>query len=95
MTLGNIGTIYYAWGYYSTALSYLEQCLAISREIGDKCGETVTNWNIGSIYAEQGDLTNADQYISHAVELAEKTGHPSWEKYRKHLAALRAKMSGR
>jgi tetratricopeptide (TPR) repeat protein len=41
-TLNNISQIYKARGDYATALKYLEQSLAIRKEIGDRAGEAVT-----------------------------------------------------
>ena len=49
-TLNNISQIYDAKGDYDTALRYLEQSLAISRQIGDLAGEGTTLTNIGNIY---------------------------------------------
>jgi tetratricopeptide (TPR) repeat protein len=94
-TLSNIGALHHAKGDYGTALKYLEQSLVISQEIGDRRGEAETSWNIGRTYEEQGDLAKAEQYISRAVQLAEEIGHPSREKCREHLEAVRAKLKGR
>ena len=94
-TLNNISQIYDARGDYATALKYLEQSLRIMQEIGDKAGEAVTSWNIGLTYKERGDLRKAEPYMSRAVQLAEELGHPSLEKYRKALAALRAQLKAR
>ena len=76
----------------AAALTYMEQSLAISKEIGDRRGEAVTSWNIGRTYEDQGDLVEAEQYISRAVQLMEEIGHPSLEKDRKHLEELRAEI---
>lgn len=38
-TLNNLGQLYNAQGYYSIALGYLKQSLAIQREIGNKAGK--------------------------------------------------------
>ena len=88
-TLNNISQIYKARGDYAAALTYLEQSLAIQREIGDKAGEGITCWNIGFIYKNQGDLVRAEEYISRAVEIAEATGHPNLEKRRIGLKGIR------
>ena len=94
-TLNNIAGIHRARGDYPTALKYLEQSLAIMQEIGAKMEEAVMSWNIGLTYKDQGDLPKAEPYISRAVEFAEEIGHPSLEKYRKELTAVRAEIKGR
>ena len=52
----------------------------------------MSSWNIGRIYQDQGDPAKAEQYMSRAVELAEEISHPSLNKYRKALEAVRAAM---
>ena len=87
--LNNIGQIYHARGDYATALTYLEQSLAIQREIGDKAEEGVTCWNIGLIYKDQGDLVRAEKYISRTVQIDEEIGRPDLEQDRAALERIR------
>jgi tetratricopeptide (TPR) repeat protein len=94
VTLNNIGQIYRAQGDYTTALHYLEQSLIIAYDIDAKAEQAGTRWNIGLIYTDQGNLSKAEQHISCSVQLAEEIGMPVIEKYRKVLAALRAKLRG-
>jgi hypothetical protein len=51
----------------------------------------VTNWNVGRIYKDQGDLAKTEQYMSRTVEIAEAIGHPDLESDRKVLEKVRAK----
>jgi tetratricopeptide (TPR) repeat protein len=52
-TLVNLSQIYHVRGDYDRALGYLEQSLAICREIGDKAGEGTALHNLSQIYYEQ------------------------------------------
>ena len=73
-TLNNIGQIFKARGDYATALTYLEQSLAIQREIGDKAGEGTTLSNIGAIYHARGDYATALTYLEQSVAICREIG---------------------
>ncbi|WLE95540.1 MAG: hypothetical protein QTN59_12720 [Candidatus Electrothrix communis] len=45
-------------------------------------------------YADQANLSKAKPYISHAVQLAEKIGHPNQEEWRTALEDVRTKQRG-
>ena len=91
-TLNNIAAIYKDKGDCSAALKQYEQSLAIAKEIGDKAGEAIRSWNIGLLHKDQGKLTEAEHYLSRAVELEEQLEHPLTEKHREVLEAVRAKL---
>src|SRR6266581_325734 len=49
-----LGSVYKTLGKKQEALSYYEQALLISREVGDREGEGTTLSNMGALYFEQG-----------------------------------------
>ena len=55
----NISQIYNAQGDYATALTYLQQALAISQQIGDKAGLCATLFNMGHIHAQNKQIQEA------------------------------------
>ncbi|MDZ7397084.1 MAG: tetratricopeptide repeat protein [candidate division KSB1 bacterium] len=73
-TLNNISQIYSARGDYATALSYLEESLKISREIGDRQGEGTTLGNIGNIYLARGDYATALDYLQQSLKIRREIG---------------------
>ncbi len=68
--------------------------MSICRDLGYRAGEAVTCWNIGLTYEDMGDLAQAEEHISLAVEIAEAIGHPYLEQYRDGLERVRAKRRG-
>ncbi len=57
--LNNLGCLHTKRGDYATALTYLEQSLAIRREIGDIAGMCATLFNMGHIYHQNEDVSQA------------------------------------
>ena len=57
--LGQVGKQYFHLGGYDTALGFLQQSLAISREIGDTAGLCATLFNIGHIHAHNKEYQKA------------------------------------
>ena len=72
-TLNNLSQIYQARGDYDKALSYLEQSLAIRREIGDKAGLVATLHNMGHIAWQADNLERAMTLWSEAFSIAMET----------------------
>ncbi|MGH8476606.1 MAG: tetratricopeptide repeat protein [Methylococcales bacterium] len=66
-------------GNYDTALSYMEQALAIQQQIGDKSGEGATLNNISSIYHARGDYETALSYLKQSLAIAQEIGDKSGE----------------
>ena len=60
-TLNDISQIYDARGDYDTALSYLQQSLAIRQEIGDVAGLCATLFNMGHIHLQNDEQQQAMQ----------------------------------
>ena len=94
VALNNIAKIYYVQGKYAKALERHEQILIIFRELGDRAREAQACFNIGTTYKDMGDLAKAEEYIAHAVQIAEQMSHPSLEEYRDRLARVRAARRG-
>ena len=61
-------------GEWKNALPYLEQCLPIRRETGDKIGEGITLINIGEIYRAQGNYTKSIEYYAQALAIQQDIG---------------------
>ncbi|CAK8719330.1 MAG: Tetratricopeptide repeat-containing protein [Candidatus Electronema aureum] len=66
------------------------ETLRSSQEIGNKVGEAMMSWNVSRAYIKQGDLRQAEAYMSRAVQLAEEISYPLLEEYREALADIRA-----
>ncbi len=64
--------------------------MAIRREQGDRAGEAESCWNIGLTYKDMGNLAQAEEYISLAVEIMEPIGHPELEGCCNDLEQVRA-----
>lgn len=78
--VNNIGVIYYFQMDWDKALAqYLK-----ANEM-EPSGLTASN--VGAVYANLGQLDEADEWINRAIEL--EPGNPSWKRYRVHLAQLR------
>ncbi|XCN73234.1 MAG: tetratricopeptide repeat protein [Candidatus Electrothrix aestuarii] len=90
----NIAMTYHAQSDHFNALEYNKQAVAIRRDWGDRPGEAVSCWNIGRIYENLGELPEAEEHISLAVEITKAIGHPSLRKYREGLARVRAARQG-
>ena len=74
-TLNNLGQLYNAQGYYSIALGYLKQSLAIQREIGNKAGEGLALNNLGQLYINLGDDDTALSYLEQSLAIQRETGN--------------------
>ena len=61
-------------GRYTAALRYLEESLAIARELGDERSVAVALQPMGMAYLGLGDVPNARRLLEEALELAEKRG---------------------
>jgi tetratricopeptide (TPR) repeat protein len=72
-TLNNLSQISQARGDYDTALRYLEQSLAIQREIGNKAGLMVTLHNMGLIAWQTDNGERAMTLWSEAFTIAMET----------------------
>ena len=69
------GQVTFYMGRYGAAQEFLEESLAIAREIGDRGRETMVLEDLGSAATGQGDLVTARGYLEQALGLAEQQGN--------------------
>ncbi|MEZ0484488.1 tetratricopeptide repeat protein [Fibrella aquatica] len=74
-----IGKLYYELAIYETALTYLEQSLAIQQAIGDRSGEGTTLNNISQIFSVRGDFEKALTYLEQSLAIRQAVGDRSGE----------------
>ncbi|MCI5190698.1 MAG: tetratricopeptide repeat protein [Candidatus Electrothrix sp. AS4_5] len=92
--LNNIATIYAAQGKLGKALEYYQKDLAtIQREFGDRAMEAVTSWNIGLTYKDMGDIAQAVEHLSLAVEIKEAIGTPDAQECRDYLEQIQIRVA--
>ena len=77
--LGQTGKQYLHLGGYDTALGFLQQSLAISREIGDKSGEGATLNNISQIYKARGNYDTALDFLQQSLAISREIRDRSGE----------------
>jgi signal transduction histidine kinase len=70
--LHNVGTTYYEHGDYEASLPYLEQSLAIAREIPMPRLILESNFNLGLGLKELNRLAEAKRYLDQAIQQAEE-----------------------
>ncbi len=71
-----IGSLHLNLSNPQEALKYYEIALPLFRKIGDQQGESGVIGNIGLVYHDKGELTQARKYLSHAKEIYEKMEMP-------------------
>ncbi len=72
--LGNLGGAYYQLGEVEKAISYYEQALAISLEIGDRRVQGNPLGNLGLAYRELGEVEKAISYHEQALAISLEIG---------------------
>jgi CHAT domain-containing protein/Tfp pilus assembly protein PilF len=76
--LGTLGSAYANLGQYQEAISFHEQQLSITREIGDRRGEGTALGNLGSAYFRLGQYQKAiglyEQQLSITREISDRRG---------------------
>ncbi len=68
------GTQYVYLSQYDEALPFLEESLAISREIGDRQGESITLNNLAQIFKGRGDHATALEYLHQSLAISLEIG---------------------
>jgi len=69
--------------------------LAISREIGDRNGESIACWNLSLEYEKAGDLERAADLMQVCVDFERKIGHPDGEKDAQRLDDIMSRLKRR
>ena len=67
MWLGNLANCVSDLGQNARAIEYLEQALAIRREVGDRRGESGDLGSLANRYSEIGQNTRAVEYYEQAL----------------------------
>ena len=70
MALGNLGNTYNSLSDYAKAIEYLQQSLAISREIKYRLGEDNALHNLGIAYRYLGNYAKAIEYAQQSLAIA-------------------------
>jgi tetratricopeptide (TPR) repeat protein len=71
----SVGLVCNALGRYAEALTYLEESLAIAREIGDRTREAAVFQPLGLALEGLGDVAGARTYLDEAIVLARQIGN--------------------
>ena len=74
MILNNLGGISYYLGEYSEAQKFLEDALAIHRQIDNKAGEAMSYTNFGGLYDSQSQYFRALEFHQQALEIHRELG---------------------
>lgn len=69
-----LGTIKLLRGYPKEAITYLQESLKISRQIGDRRGEGEALKSLGSAYSYLGEPKKAIEYCEQALKISRKIG---------------------
>jgi tetratricopeptide (TPR) repeat protein len=77
--LGSLGQAYIFLGDYAKAIEYLQQRLAIAREIKDRRGEGNALGSLGVAYQDLGDYTKAIEYSKQWLAIAWEVGDKNGE----------------
>ena len=73
-TLGNLGAVYLNLGDAYRAIRYLEQAIAVRREISDIHGVAMDSFNISILYMQQNKSSLALEYAQDAGRIFTQTG---------------------
>ncbi|MGQ9620290.1 MAG: CHAT domain-containing protein [Bacteroidales bacterium] len=67
-----LGQLYAVMGRAQLSLGYIDKALTIFRQAGQTNGEMEAYLTLGSVYADQGDLITASQFVENSLKLSEK-----------------------
>ncbi|MFH1859894.1 MAG: tetratricopeptide repeat protein [bacterium] len=73
--LTELGYALYIGGKLQDALKYSKEALEISREIGDRMGESVALNGIGTVYQSMGESQDALKYMQEALGISREIGN--------------------
>ena len=73
---------------------YSKRELVIAREIGDRRGEAIRNWNLGFALESVGRTAEAVEAMETCVAYERQIGHPDAEQHTAQVEALRRKAKG-
>jgi tetratricopeptide (TPR) repeat protein len=73
--------MYRLQGQYEKATVAVQECLRLSKELGDKYEEVWFYWALSNIENQKGDLTTGRQYAEEGVQLARDLSDPLYTSY--------------
>jgi predicted ATPase len=73
-SLKNLGNVFAQLGDYTRARAYYDQSLRISRELGDRLGESGALNNLGLVSERLSDYAAAQAYFEQALQLCREVG---------------------
>lgn len=81
-------------GQEADALKLFEQALRLYQQVGDRVGQANINWTLGSHWARQGALKEAEPLLAQAVQLGKQIapGHPTIAGWQDALQQVRAQL---
>ena len=68
--MGNLGSTYIFLGKYQRGIDFLQQYLAIAREMGDRQGETNSLNNLGVAYEDLREYQRAIDFYQQSLAIA-------------------------
>ena len=66
--------MYHSLGEYAKAEEYLNNALAMKKEIGDRKGEATCYGNLGTVYHSLGEYAKAEEYLNNALAMKKEIG---------------------
>lgn len=70
--LGNLGLLYSTQGQYTKALKLLQEAIEITKQIGDKPGQSASLSILGTIYQELGEFDEALSFYEEALTIVQQ-----------------------
>ena len=76
MTLGSLGTAFHSLGQLDKTIEFQTKFLSISRELGDRAGESTALCNLGGAFNSLGLFEKAIEFLTKelSVSLSWETG---------------------
>ncbi|MEH2451437.1 tetratricopeptide repeat protein, partial [Nostoc sp.] len=79
VALNNLGNAYNYLGQYERAIEFLEQCLEIAKEIGERNSEGKSLGNLGNAYLSLGQYQQAIDFYQQSLDIAREIGERNSE----------------
>lgn len=79
ITMGNIGSVHYAFGDIPLAISYHMKDYEIAKEVGDLRGQSIAAGNLGADYAAMNNFDEALRFHKEHLTISRKIKNPRCE----------------
>ena len=73
-SLSNLGVVAYEQGDFDAAFEYLDESVALKRELGDQTSAAIPLGTLGAIAVEQGDFDQARIMLEESLQLKREVG---------------------